>query len=106
MGAAVVLLQQLLPNARVLYSSATGATEPHNLRYMTRLGHEGFESRAEFVDALQKCVGGGGWGPGKGTSTLSNTCLGWGRCIMGAHVCGVRAVNGVWLWASLMRDWW
>ena len=48
------LLQELLPHARVLYSSATGATEPHNLRYMTRLGHAGFENVGEMVVALQK----------------------------------------------------
>lgn len=31
-------LQQKLPNSRVVYSSATGATEPKNMAYMTRLG--------------------------------------------------------------------
>ena len=34
----VLELQQKLPNARVVYSSATGATEPKNMAYMTRLG--------------------------------------------------------------------
>lgn len=37
-GLAVEALQDQLPNARVLYSSATGASEPDNLRYMVRLG--------------------------------------------------------------------
>lgn len=36
------LLQTALPNARVLYSSATGASEPNNLRYMVRLGTFGY----------------------------------------------------------------
>ena len=37
-GAAVVELQQRLPQARVLYCSATGASEPRNMAYMVRLG--------------------------------------------------------------------
>ncbi|CAB1115009.1 unnamed protein product [Ectocarpus sp. CCAP 1310/34] len=37
-GAAVVELQAKLPNARIVYCSATGASEPRNLGYMTRLG--------------------------------------------------------------------
>jgi hypothetical protein len=38
MGKAGVELQNLLPNARIVYASATGATEVHNLAYLTRLG--------------------------------------------------------------------
>ena len=37
-GMSVLELQKKLPNARVVYSSATGATEPKNMAYMTRLG--------------------------------------------------------------------
>lgn len=37
-GLAVESLQAELPNARVVYSSATGASEPLNMAYMTRLG--------------------------------------------------------------------
>lgn len=37
-GAAVARLQEQLPSARVVYSSATGASEPLNMAYMTRLG--------------------------------------------------------------------
>ncbi|HBM75317.1 MAG TPA: hypothetical protein DD429_07155, partial [Clostridiaceae bacterium] len=33
-----VELQKQLPNARIVYSSATGATDVHNLAYATRLG--------------------------------------------------------------------
>ena len=37
-GMAVVELQERLPKARVLYCSATGASEPRNMGYMVRLG--------------------------------------------------------------------
>uniref|UniRef100_A0A8C4WVN5 Protein strawberry notch homolog 2 n=1 Tax=Eptatretus burgeri TaxID=7764 RepID=A0A8C4WVN5_EPTBU len=37
-GCAVLKLQEKLPRARVLYASATGASEPKNMAYMTRLG--------------------------------------------------------------------
>lgn len=33
---AIEALQLALPNARVLYSSATGASEPMNMAYMVR----------------------------------------------------------------------
>ena len=38
MGAAVLELQRRLPKARVVYCSATGASEPINMCYMDRLG--------------------------------------------------------------------
>ena len=37
-GLAGIALQEALPNAKVVYSSATGATEVENLRYAERLG--------------------------------------------------------------------
>ena len=37
-GQAVMRLQKALPQARVVYCSATGASEPRNLGYMDRLG--------------------------------------------------------------------
>jgi len=37
-GQAVLGLQRALPGARVVYCSATGASEPRNLGYMERLG--------------------------------------------------------------------
>ena len=51
-------LQHALPNARVLYVSATGATTVHNLAYAQRLGLWGgadfpFATRAEFVEAIE-----------------------------------------------------
>ncbi len=36
-GLAVIDLQKLLPNARIIYCSATGVSEPGNMAYMTRL---------------------------------------------------------------------
>ena len=51
-------LQHALPNARVVYVSATGATTVHNLAYAQRLGLWGgedfpFATRAEFVEAIE-----------------------------------------------------
>jgi predicted RNA methylase len=51
-------LQHALPDARVLYVSATGATTVHNLAYAERLGIWGgtdfpFATRAEFVEAIE-----------------------------------------------------
>ncbi|KPM11668.1 strawberry notch-like protein [Sarcoptes scabiei] len=57
-GQAVLELQQCLPNARVVYASATGATEPKNMGYMTRLGIWGkntaFEDFNQFVTMVEK----------------------------------------------------
>ncbi len=36
-GLAVIEIQRLLPNARIIYCSATGISEPSNMAYMTRL---------------------------------------------------------------------
>jgi hypothetical protein len=51
---AVVRLQAALPNARVLYSSATGASEPANLAYMTRLGSAGHADMKKLITTLTK----------------------------------------------------
>jgi hypothetical protein len=58
-GRAGVRLQHALPNARVVYVSATGATTVHNLAYAQRLGLWGgedfpFATRAEFVEAIEE----------------------------------------------------
>ncbi|MDA9433477.1 strawberry notch-like NTP hydrolase domain-containing protein [Bradyrhizobium sp. CCBAU 51627] len=58
-GRAGLRLQHALPNARVVYVSATGATTVHNLPYAQRLGLWGgadfpFATRAEFVEALEE----------------------------------------------------
>jgi hypothetical protein len=53
-GKAVLTLQKLLPAAKVLYSSATGASEPRNLAYMSRLGMWGFHDTKKMIDLLSK----------------------------------------------------
>ncbi|MDX8492494.1 strawberry notch family protein [Mesorhizobium sp. VK22B] len=57
-GRAGLRLQHALPNARVVYVSATGATTVDNLAYAQRLGLWGgedfpFSTRAEFVEAIE-----------------------------------------------------
>ena len=57
-GRAGLRLQHALPDARVVYVSATGATSVHNLAYAQRLGLWGgtdfpFATREEFVGAIE-----------------------------------------------------
>ncbi|WP_454884294.1 strawberry notch-like NTP hydrolase domain-containing protein [Sphingomonas oryzagri] len=55
-GLAGVRLQNLLPRARILYNSATGASDPANLCYAIRLplwGNDAFESREAFMTAIE-----------------------------------------------------
>ncbi|PZR87553.1 MAG: methylase [Stutzerimonas stutzeri] len=57
-GRAGLRLQHALPNARIVYVSATGATTVHNLAYAQRLGFWGgddfpFATRADFVEAIE-----------------------------------------------------
>ena len=57
-GIAGLALQNRLPNARILYVSATGATLPENLAYASRLGLWGgqeapFDTRDAFMDAVE-----------------------------------------------------
>ncbi|MDB5687265.1 MAG: methylase [Rhizorhabdus sp.] len=57
-GLAGVRLQNALPRARILYVSATGATDPANLCYAARLGLWGpgsaFRTREVFLTAMQE----------------------------------------------------
>ncbi|HEX2842133.1 strawberry notch-like NTP hydrolase domain-containing protein [Hyphomicrobium sp.] len=58
-GVCGLRLQHALPNARVVYVSATGATTIENLAYAQRLGIWGnddlpFPTRADFVAAMQQ----------------------------------------------------
>src|SRR3546814_16286818 len=58
-GRAGLRLQQAVPDARVVYVSATGATTVQNLAYAQRLGLWGgadfpFASRSEFVAAIEE----------------------------------------------------
>ncbi|XP_066198121.1 protein strawberry notch homolog 2 isoform X1 [Saccopteryx leptura] len=58
MGKAVLDLQNKLPLARVVYASATGASEPRNMIYMSRLGIWGegtpFRTFEEFLHTIEK----------------------------------------------------
>uniref|UniRef100_A0A672K2K1 Protein strawberry notch homolog 2 n=1 Tax=Sinocyclocheilus grahami TaxID=75366 RepID=A0A672K2K1_SINGR len=58
MGKAVLDLQSKLPRARVVYASATGASEPKNMIYMSRLGIWGqgtpFKAFDDFLHAIEK----------------------------------------------------
>ncbi|KAH8420666.1 hypothetical protein KR222_010397, partial [Zaprionus bogoriensis] len=57
-GQTVLELQQKLPKARVVYASATGASEPKNMAYMVRLGLWGqgtaFGSFGDFITAVER----------------------------------------------------
>ncbi len=58
-GMAGLAIQNRLPNARVFYVSATGATQPENLAYASRLGLWGgpeapFNTRADFLQACEQ----------------------------------------------------
>ncbi|NJR80845.1 strawberry notch family protein [Sphingomonas corticis] len=57
-GIAGVLLQNRLPSARVLYASATGASEVNNLAYAVRLGLWGpetsFANREAFISEIRQ----------------------------------------------------
>ncbi|KAL4359884.1 hypothetical protein HN51_020073 [Arachis hypogaea] len=57
-GEAVLEIQDRLPDARVVYCSATGASEPRNMGYMVRLGLWGdgtsFSDFREFLGALDR----------------------------------------------------
>uniref|UniRef100_W8AWV2 Protein strawberry notch n=1 Tax=Ceratitis capitata TaxID=7213 RepID=W8AWV2_CERCA len=57
-GQTVLELQNKLPKARVVYASATGASEPKNMAYMVRLGLWGqgtaFPNFSDFITAVEK----------------------------------------------------
>ncbi len=57
-GQTVLELQQKLPKARIVYASATGASEPKHMAYMVRLGIWGpgspFKNFEEFLKAVEK----------------------------------------------------
>ena len=57
-GQTVLELQNKLPKARVIYASATGASEPKHMAYMVRLGIWGpgspFRDFNEFLGAVEK----------------------------------------------------
>ena len=57
-GLTVLDIQNKLPKARVVYASATGASEPRNMAYMVRLGMWGqgttFPEFTDFIAAVEK----------------------------------------------------
>ena len=53
-GVAVKHIQDCLPDAALLYSSATGISEPNNMAYMVRLGTFGFESLRELIERIKE----------------------------------------------------
>lgn len=57
-GLTALELQNRLPKARVVYASATGASEPRNMAYMVRLGMWGegtpFPTFMDFISAVEK----------------------------------------------------
>ncbi|KAK4336681.1 hypothetical protein RND71_044107 [Anisodus tanguticus] len=57
-GLKVLELQNKLPKARIVYASATGATEPKNMAYMVRLGLWGkgtsFKEFSDFISTVEK----------------------------------------------------
>lgn len=57
-GLTALELQNKLPKARVVYASATGASEPRNMAYMVRLGIWGqgtpFPTFNDFINAVEK----------------------------------------------------
>ncbi|XP_055332799.1 protein strawberry notch homolog 1-like [Paramacrobiotus metropolitanus] len=57
-GINVAELQKRLPGARIVYASATGASEPRNMGYMVRLGLWGegtpFEDFSKFMASIDK----------------------------------------------------
>lgn len=57
-GLTALELQNKLPKARVVYASATGASEPRNMAYMVRLGIWGkgtpFATFNDFISAVEK----------------------------------------------------
>lgn len=63
-GLKVQEIQNVLPGARIVYCSATGASGPRNMGYMVRLGlwgegHHGFRDFSRFLEAVSSKAGGG-----------------------------------------------
>ena len=101
-GKAVGALQDLLPNAKVLYSSATGASEPNNLGYMYRLGASGFDHMKELIETLnrylQLCLC--QVHPGKAAiNAQAGFCS---ACCPNSDVCSSlnSAINVIYLWVT------
>jgi len=56
-GKAVLAIQDALPNARVVYSSATGITEVENMRHLDRMGIWGAGTAFDSFSDFRKAIG-------------------------------------------------
>lgn len=59
-GEAVLKLQEMFPEARIVYASATGASEPKHLAYMTRLGLWNNDTYFRRFSQFTECMDHGG----------------------------------------------
>ena len=77
-----VELQEALPEARVLYASATGASSPSNLAYCVRLGLFGMPSFKALLDSLNR----------SGLGSMELFCMGLKS--VGAYMCRTLSYSG------------
>ncbi|GAB4817769.1 hypothetical protein N2152v2_004815 [Parachlorella kessleri] len=90
-GKKVLELQSNLPAARVVYCSATGASEPRNMGYMTRLGLWGegnpaFRDFGRFLEAVQ--------GKGGGTNMAALELVAMDMKAQGMYACRTLSFAG------------
>eukprot|EP00899_Mesostigma_viride_P000110 jgi/Mesvir1/1009/Mv17543-RA.1 len=79
---AVDYLQRVNPDAKVLYVSATGASEPRDMAYMVRLGTHGFPCVGTFLNTI--------YGAGLGAMEL----VAMGLKATGSYVCRTLSYEG------------
>lgn len=77
-----VELQHSIPGARVLYASATGASEPANLAYMVRLGTFGMPDFKSLLKSLTE----------SGLGSMELFCMGLKS--VGAYACRTLSYSG------------
>ncbi|EFN59033.1 hypothetical protein CHLNCDRAFT_137726 [Chlorella variabilis] len=98
-GLKVRELQLQLPMARVVYCSATGASEPRNMGYMVRLGLWGegnpaFRDFPRFLDAVQVRVRLRGKGGSGGGSMAALELVAMDMKAQGMYVCRTLSFAG------------
>jgi hypothetical protein len=95
-GEAVLELQSAMPHARVVYCSATGASEPRNMAYMSRLGLWGvgtaFPGSAEEDDGIKGFPGFLSTLERRGMAAMELVATDLKR--MGAYVCRSLSYEG------------
>lgn len=79
---AVVGLQERLPDACVIYASATGASAPEQLGYMSRLGSFEYDAMPDFLRSIAS----------KGTGALELWAM--GMKASGAYLCRTLSYEG------------